>query len=307
MATQREILAALRRSRTLAGGDIDPDVAEAIVRGGLKAESDRALQSRGIALQERSLDESVRLKEQELEQQELAGKIGAGVQIGALGLQHFQNKRALEVASTRGLQLEALFRGTTPGAITEGKALESALGPGTAAGTTVGPSALKIGVAGVAGAVIGSQIGKGKGKTLATGIGAGIGAALVGAGPLGIAISGITSFLGADDKVICAELNRQGYISDDILALDCLYSLMWVDTPTHVGYRLLADQIVPYIRNSKCLRTMIAPLGIAWAHAMAEKVDNSVIVKYWHRYLGNILMKTITPICRWYGRRSLNG
>jgi hypothetical protein len=305
MATQREILAALRRSRALSGDTLDPSIAEGIVRAGLSEESDRAFRSRGLALQEERLG----LAKEQIESQELAGKIGAGVQIGALGLQHFQNKRALSFAKTRSLREEALFRDIfgVGGGATEATALESALGPGIDP-AVAGPSALKTGVAGVAGAVVGSQFGKGKGKQLATGGGAAIGAALVGAGPLGIAISGITSFLGAgDDKVICAELNRHGYISDDILALDCVYSLMWVDTPTHVGYRLLADKIVPLLRSSKWLRVMVAPFGVAWAHAMAERVDKSVIVKYWHRYLGNILMKTITPICRWYGRRSLSG
>lgn len=299
MATQREILAALRRSRALAGGTIDPSVAEGIVRGGLREESERAFRSRGLALEEKRLG----LAEEQIESQELAGKIGAGVQIGAIGFQHFQNKRALGIAAAKE---DRLFRLLEGGAGT-GKITGEVAGGVTGEVAAAGPSALKVGVAGVAGAVVGSQFGKGKGKQLSTGIGAAIGTALVGAGPLGIAISGITSFLGADDKIVCAELNKHGYISDDILALDCLYSLMWVDTPTHVGYRLLADKIVPLLRSSKWFRMMVAPFGVAWAHAMAEKVDNSVIVKYWHRYLGNILMKIITPVCRWYGRRSLNG
>ena len=302
MATQRELLAALRRSRALSGGSLDPNVAEGIVRAGLKEESSRALQSRGIALQEKQFG----LAERQVESEELAGKIGAGVQIGALGVQHFQNKRALDIARTREANLTALLGGGDAGAIAEAGALEAALGPGVDP-TIAGPSVLKAGIASVAGGIVGSQFGKGKGKTLATGIGAAAGAAIVGAGPLGIAISGISSLLGGDDKVICAEFNRQGYISDDILALDCLYSLMWVDTTTHVGYRLLASRIVPLTRGSKWIRMALAPLAIAWAHAMAEKVDNSTIIKYWHRYLGNILMKTLTPVCRWYGRRSLNG
>ena len=310
MATQRELLAALRRSRALSGGSLDPNVAEGIVRAGLKEESSRALQSRGIALQEKQFG----LAERQVESEELAGKIGAGVQIGALGVQHFQNKRALDIARTREANLTALLGGGDAGAIAEAGALEAALGPGTeavsgtAAGVTADPSLLKTGVAGAVGGLVGSQFGKGKGKQLSTGIGSAIGTALITSNPYTIAIAGIASFLGAgDDKVICAEFNRRGYISDDILALDCLYSLMWVDTTTHVGYRLLADRIVPLTRGSKWIRMALAPLAIAWAHAMAEKVDNSTIIKYWHRYLGNILMKTLTPVCRWYGRRSLNG
>ena len=302
MATQRELLAALRRSRALSGGSLDPNVAEGIVRAGLKEESSRALQSRGIALQEKQFG----LAERQVESEELAGKIGAGVQIGALGVQHFQNKRALDIARTREANLTALLGGGDAGAIAEAGALEAALGPGV--DPTPEPGAFKAGAAGVVGGIVGSQFGKGKGKTLATGIGSAIGTALVTSNPWSIAISGILPILGiGDDKVICAEFNRQGYISDDILALDCLYSLMWVDTTTHVGYRLLASRIVPLTRGSKWIRMALAPLAIAWAHAMAEKVDNSTIIKYWHRYLGNILMKTLTPVCRWYGRRSLNG
>jgi len=333
MATTREIVRALNRQRALSGESLDPFVAEGIVRGGLREESDRSLKSRGIALQERALDEQIKFRDRQQENAELAGKISAGVNIGALYSQHKVQGRALDIAERRALSQERMVEGLF-GAGTAGSAgaanLATVVNPfeatgavpassqiganvlgGAEAGTAVAgaaPSFLATAGAGAAGALVGSQFGKGKGKQLAAGAGSAIATALITSNPYTIAIAGVASFLGVgDDKVICSELNRHGYIGYDILTLDCIYSIMWVDTPTHVGYRLLADRIVPYMRSSKCLRMMIAPFGIAWAHAMAEKVDNSVTIKYWHRYLGNILMKTITPICRWYGRRSLNG
>ena len=307
MATTREILAGLRRARALSGESLDPRVAESIVRGGLKEESERAFRSRGLELQERAFG----LQEEQLEEQALAGRIGAGVQIGALGVQHFQNKRALEIAKARGLREEALigkiFGDTKPtfgGDVASLAAAEAGVGGVAPVAQAAGPGALKTGFAGFAGASI---VAAGGGNKEFQALGGAAGAFLVGAGPLGIAISGIASFLGGDDKVICSELHRQGYIPDDIMDLDRLYSLMWIDLETHVGYKLMAEPVVPTLKSSKFITKLISPFVIAWSYCMAEKMDNSVIVKYWHRYLGNMILKIFTPVCRWYGRRSLNG
>jgi len=319
MATTREIMAELKRQRAFTGEQLSPRIAEEIVRGGMKAESDRAFQSKRLAFRERAFDEQMDLKRDALDEEALAGRIGAVAQVGSLYGNYKQNSRALDIAKMRAENEAKLYgglfgaddvasaAGVAPGAA-EGAAVEAALGPGTEAATSAATSAVRgSATAGAIGGLVGSQVVRaGGGNKYFQGAGAAAGSYLMYSNPYTAAIAGVITILGGD-KVICGELNKHGYISDNVLALDCMYSLMYVDTHTHVGYRHFADKIVVVIRGNKLLRAIIAPFGIAWAHAMAEKVDFSTEIKYWHRYLGNFLMKTITPICRVVGRRLLNG
>ncbi len=109
MATTREITNALRRQRALSGESLDPNVAESIVRAGLQDDSERALRSRGIALQERAFEQGVKERERERKTQNLAGTIGAGVKIGGMFAKHGLDKRALEISATRAATEKTFF------------------------------------------------------------------------------------------------------------------------------------------------------------------------------------------------------
>jgi hypothetical protein len=135
--------------------------------------------------------------------------------------------------------------------------------------------------------------------------GATIGAA---GGPIGAAagavIGGIVGVLGAlpdeeGNKVICTELNRQGYIPDDILALDVAHRKQYIGNTVQAGYLSWAIPLVVIMRESWLVTQMVRPFGTAWAYEMAHRMEPDRE----GRLLGRALIRIGVPICRWLGNR----
>jgi len=98
-------------------------------------------------------------------------------------------------------------------------------------------------------------------------------------------------------KIICTELHRQGYLSDEVYQGDCLYSVR-VPLETKIGYWFLASPLVKRMPTSKALTLLALPIGKAWATEMAHRVGKSE--------KGSILGRLVSwigePLCNLVGR-----
>lgn len=192
---------------------------------------------------------------------------------------------------------------TQTGATTSGAATEGAASTAGASTTQIGLGAT--GAAGI-GRVIGGQSGDSTAKDVST-IGAGALYGTVALGPgfgtvVGAAV-GVVYDVVADEvgTIICSELNRQGYMSDEILELDRKYRQKYVDKEVYEGYLILAQPIVDLMKKSVNFTKFIAPFALAWAHEMASRVDPKI--------KGSVLGKFINyigqPLCRLAHQRRL--
>ena len=95
-------------------------------------------------------------------------------------------------------------------------------------------------------------------------------------------------------KVICNELHRQGYLSDEIIKKDEEYGAMIrrEDYLVYIGYRAWSDPVVSAMKKSKLITELVAVFAIPWAKDMAG--DGSKF--------GSIVNKVGTIICREIGR-----
>lgn len=102
----------------------------------------------------------------------------------------------------------------------------------------------------------------------------------------------------ADDDggstVICTELHRQGYMSDEMLEKDREYgaAIRSDNGSVYVGYIILAMPIVRLMKKSKLFTKLISIPAMAWARDMAY--DNS--------FIGKCINKTGQPVCRIVGK-----
>ena len=115
-------------------------------------------------------------------------------------------------------------------------------------------------------------------------------------GPWGMVIGGVVGGVGGwyASKAICTELNRQGYLSDDVLMEDQEYAVKYISPDVYVGYRILADPVVRLMQRSKLFTQIVRPFGVAFAYESANRINP----KYKGSLLGKIIFKVGIPLCR---------
>ena len=90
--------------------------------------------------------------------------------------------------------------------------------------------------------------------------------------------------------VICTEMWRNGYMSDDMYAKDQAYGLEIIkNTPeVYEGYRILADPVVSLMQKSKTFTWLISFPAMAWARNMAgeSNIVGKLINKYGEKLCG---------------------
>lgn len=99
--------------------------------------------------------------------------------------------------------------------------------------------------------------------------------------------------------VICSELHRQGYITDEELKLDSSYRIKYIDNNTYIGYLSWATMVVELMQKSKIITRIIKPFGIGWAREMAHRIEPE---NHKGSFIGKVLLKWGVPICRCIGK-----
>lgn len=96
--------------------------------------------------------------------------------------------------------------------------------------------------------------------------------------------------------VICTELHRQGYLTDDIMIRDYNFGVKLREKDHYVydGYMTFAPTVVKIMRKSKLFSRFISLFGIAWAKDMA----------YNNNVFGRAINNIGFPVCRIIGRIS---
>jgi len=118
----------------------------------------------------------------------------------------------------------------------------------------------------------------------------------MGLGPVGPApgISSDGGDGGGDGTVICTELHRQGFMSDEIYKADSEYGKT-LDNDTMRGYLSWGIPLAGAMRKSPILTAIVKPFALNWAYHMAGE----------HNLFGKIALAVGIPICRWLGTRQV--
>jgi len=100
--------------------------------------------------------------------------------------------------------------------------------------------------------------------------------------------------LPSGSTVICTELYRQGYLTDEIISLDSKfgYELRKVNPDAYSGYIKLATPIVRLMKKNKTFTKIVSIFGVPWANNMAY--NNSLF--------GKIIHNIGLPICTTFGK-----
>ena len=199
----------------------------------------------------------------------------------------------------------------TPPAITPIPPITPTVAPGllSTAGTAL-PVVGWAGAAGTAGGLLARSMGANKelsagaGALAGAATGAMMGSAIPGIGTviggvIGLVSGALPNLFGGKKKVICTELYRQGFLSRKIHRLDEKYAKMYIDNDTLRGYHLWAKPVAYCMTKSKLITYIVYPIGKAWAHEMAHRIDPDIKGSY----LGRFLNRVGVPVCRWIGRR----
>lgn len=70
-------------------------------------------------------------------------------------------------------------------------------------------------------------------------------------------------------KIICTELNRQGYLPARWLEADLAYANRYIDDDTVRAYHAWATPVVHGMQRSRVITQLVRPFGVAWAQHMA--------------------------------------
>jgi len=92
--------------------------------------------------------------------------------------------------------------------------------------------------------------------------------------------------------VLCTELNRQGFLSDEILKGDLEYAKTLPDE-VRAGYRAWAEPLANKMKTSKLITHIVKPFVKAWAYNMAYKMGRHDKPSN----LGRIVEMVGVPIC----------
>lgn len=108
-------------------------------------------------------------------------------------------------------------------------------------------------------------------------------------------------------SVVCTELNRQGYISDEVLIMEGVYKTRHIDGETYNGYLKLFTPVVGLMKKSKIITQIVRPFGVGVANELAHRIND----KYKPSLLGKLVLKIGLPLCKIVGKkaekRCLNG
>ncbi len=297
--TISEILRQNEQKRALGQTGLSAPQVEAGIQGALEGtysnamSSAKALRETDVQKKELALrEEALGIQEKGIKSQEKAGMVSTAIQA------------PLTAGVVYGVGKSAGWWGGKPAVDVAGKAMEIGTGAGVSTGEAVG-----IGAVGAAGGYTAAQLagvsalGSEAGAMVSAGITGGTAAAetglmvfaaanlitaiLVGAG---ILVGGFKLF---GDKIVCTELNRQGYLPDDILAMDSLYCKT-IDREVHEGYLIMFRPIVNLMQKSKIVTNIIKPFGLAFAYEMASRIDDSIK----GNWFGKVILWIGSPVCR---------
>lgn len=311
------------------GRKITPDVIKGLAEAEISEGAKRGLQERALGLEEKRFKATLGLERERLETTKRAAKISGIVDLAELGLTATQALKDTEVGAglVKGAKaitsgVGSLFGGGTKAAE---PAYIEAMGHGKPGGTGfLGSAAAGLGVSTAA-----EAIGLDRSKSMGTG--AAIGTALFGFpfGTIGGALAGselpetlakgatealkssaelVGDVLEAPVKiisgvtggtVICTELNKKGFMSDEVYKLDKLYGEQKISKEVYLGYRKWADFVVKKMQQFELVTFLIAPFGLACAFEMAHRVKPE---EYKSNFLGRILLTLGIPVCKWLGR-----
>ena len=187
----------------------------------------------------------------------------------------------------------------------EGSAGTTAAAGGT---STWGGAAMPAAGWGAAGGAIGSYLGREHGQNLPyTGgknersvVGGALGGFVAGglatswSGPgmvIGAIAGGIVGAVSA--SVICTELLRQGFVSQEMIDLEHKYHNF--DWATYWGYRLWADPIVIKMSKSRRFARLVALFGVPFLNEIAHRIDPQ---RKGSRF-GALMLRFGVPFCKW--------
>ena len=246
-----------------------------------------------------------KLQEQQMAGQERAAKIGAIGQIAGFGVQAYGISKmfpaAKEVLSTTTLGGSTFPTSTMTGAST---AVDVGAG-GAAQPAVAGVSGLGPAFLGAGAGFVGGEIGK-RVFLKSPREGGAVGGALMGGsagGPVGAIIGGIVGAIsGNSNTVICTELHRQGYISDEVYKYDSLY---FVPEVVYSGYLKMAAPVVQKMKKSRFVTRLVAILGVPVSKEMAHRCNPKIK----SNFIGKLVLKVGFRICRlafYGGKKWLN-
>lgn len=215
----------------------------------------------------------------------------AGAEVGVGGAATTAGATGTTATAGTGAATTAAAGGAAPGLLTSAAGLLGPIGVGAGAGQLIfggergligkGEATQTAGAAGggaLAGAYVGAQAGSVGGP-----VGAVIGAA-----------AGLIINEASKSSVICKELNRQGYIPDEILKLDGEFRKEYISDNVYAGYLSWANTVVKWMKKYPTVTTIVKPIGVAWAYEMAHRKDPHICDG---NILGKILLKVGVPIC----------
>ncbi len=99
-------------------------------------------------------------------------------------------------------------------------------------------------------------------------------------------------------KIVCTELNRQGYLPAEVLAKDSECRVRFIPENVYAGYLTLFGPVVALMRRSKAFTNIVRPFGVATATEMASRVDPRIKGSL----LGKLILKVGIPLCGLVGR-----
>ncbi len=91
-------------------------------------------------------------------------------------------------------------------------------------------------------------------------------------------------------KIICGELYRQGYLSEELWRADNKYATEYVSEKTIGLYHLWAQPIVNLMKVSSVATEIVKPFGLAWAEHMAYLEGTSQTDSFLGAALHNIFL-----------------
>ena len=225
------------------------------------------------------------------------------------------------IGGAAGLAVGQTIATPIPGAAAFGPIAQSTAAGGLAAsaGSGTAAAAPATGMSAAAGTLlpgaIGGAVGMMGAKLLfpdsefaesAMGIGGGALAGFMAMGPVGALVGGIVGGVMSvvdNVSVICTELNKQGHLPDEILIFDTIHGRCHIDEYSYIGYRAWGDTVVKWMQKSKIVTHIVKPFARAWAYEMASRVTPNIK----GNLLGKVLYKFGLPICRYIGKRKMEG
>ena len=324
----------IQQWESVTGRTVPPSMLRSFMEAELNTEANRADKIRALDIQESSRKDLADVANRRLDMESKANAVSgiADLATGGLGAYSLGKEAGLWGAKTPTAGMGATTMGTAGNTLMSGA--QTQLAPTTAwntpglaasvmpeattgaelATTTSAPavsssisgSLAPIGLASTALGVGAGMLGKaitgygreghmGGERYTSAGIGAAGGAAAgfaVG-GPIGAIIGGVTGLVGGG-TVICTELNRQGYLPDEVLECERQYVDKFIDSEVYQGYRIMADPVVRLMQKSKVFTKIVKPLGCAFAYEMAHRVNESIKGSK----LGKMILKIGIPLCK---------